>query len=97
MVKGLTRQVLNQIKAPALQFPVSMGRLHPVAGLQQVSPPMTAAKVDQNSVIKALAPQADAVHPSSQHRHELGLIKTGRVHLKGDFRTRLQTELLTQG
>ena len=57
---------------------------------------MTAAEIHQNGIIKALAPQADAVHPCSQHRHELGLIKTGRVHLKGDFRTRLQTELLTQ-
>ena len=97
VLKGLTRQVLNQIKTPALQIPVLMGRMHPAAGLQQISPSMTPAEVDQNSIIKTLATQADAVHPRSKHRHELGLIKAGGIHLKGDFRTRLQTELSTQG
>ena len=96
VIKGLTRQVLNQIKTPALQSPVSTGRLHPVAGLQQIRPPMASAKIHQNGIIKTLAPQADAVHPCSKHRHQLVLIETGGIHLQGDFRTLLQAEPLTQ-
>ena len=96
VIKGLTRQVLNQIKTPALQSPVSTGRLHPVAGLQQIRPPMASAKIHQNGIIKTLAPQADAVHSGSEHRHQLLLIETGGIHLQGDFRTLLQAEPLTQ-
>ena len=57
---------------------------------------MASAKIHQNGIIKTLAPQADAVHPSSQHRHELDLIKACGIHLQGDFRTLLQAEPLTQ-
>ena len=96
VIKGLTRQVLNQIKTPALQSPVSTGRTHPVAGLQQIRPPMASAKIHQNGIIKTLAPQADAVHSGSEHRHQLLLIETGGIHLQGDFRTLLQAEPLTQ-
>jgi hypothetical protein len=37
-----------------------------------------------------LAPKADPVHPKGQNFLQLMLIKTGGIHLKGDFRTFLQ-------
>ena len=51
----------------------------------------------EHRIIKALPPQADAVHAMGQNGGQLCGIKGGRIHLHGDFRTRLKTEFVGQG
>jgi hypothetical protein len=61
---------------------------------------MASTQLLQDRIVKTLTPKADPVHPKGQNFLQLMLIKTGGIHLKGDFRTFLQpvahTELIEQ-
>ena len=63
----------------------------------EVALAMPTPQLLEHRIIKALPPQADAVHAMGQNGGQLRGIKGGRIHLQGDFRTRLKTEFVGQG
>ena len=58
---------------------------------------MAATQPLEYRIIKTLATKADPIHAMGQQSIEIGLIKTGRIHLKRDLRPRLKAETITQG
>ena len=62
----------------------------------EVALAMPTPQLLEHRIIKALPPQADAIHAMGQHGGQLRRIKGGWIHLQGDFRTRLKTKLFGQ-
>ena len=96
VIEGLPRQILNQIEAPGAQVSSSACRLHPATGFLKIPARVTAPQLLQDTVIKALATQADAVDASGDHSLQLLLIKARRIHFQGDFRPLLNAEATPQ-
>ena len=57
---------------------------------------MAAAHPLQGSIVETLTTKTHPVDTGQEHISELISIKTGRVHLKGDFRTFLKSIAATQ-
>jgi hypothetical protein len=61
---------------------------------------MASTQLLQDPIVEALPSKADPIHTKGQNLLQLMLIKTGWIHLKGDFRTFLQavsrSELIEQ-
>ena len=93
----LTWQVLNEIETPRLESSVAPGLQEPVDRRQEVVMPMPPPQLFEHCVIKALPPQADAIHALSQNGGQLSAVKGGRIHFQGDFRTWLKPKLFRQG
>jgi len=58
---------------------------------------MPAPQALQHRIVKALAAQADSVHPGLQVCRQAVLIKAGRIQLQADLGTGSQAETLLQG
>ena len=95
--QGLAWEVLDEIETPGPQCPIPPGLNQPVDRRMEVAQAMPTPQLFEHRIIKALAPQADAVHAMGQNGGQLRGIKGGRIHLQGDFRTGLKTEFVGQG
>jgi len=73
-----------------------MSFIHPVAGLKKISATMPTPQFSQHLIVETLTTETDSVHSGTQDSLQPRTVKTGRVHLQGDFRTWLKTELAAQ-
>ena len=94
--QGLAWEVLDEIETPRPQCSIAPGLNQPVDRCMEDALSVPTPQLSEYCIIKALAPQADAIHAMGQNGGQLRGIKGGRVHFKGDFRTRLKTKFVGQ-
>ena len=95
--QGLAREVLDEIETPGSERAIAPGLNQPINRRMEVGVAVPTPQLFEHRVIKALAPEADAIHSMGQYGGQLRGIKGGRIHLQGDFRTRLKTKFVCQG